>query len=205
MIRTLENDVGLADGVRARATRLKGFARRSPELACARLIALSVEVSVSLPRSSPTEDLAKCTGIEDYYEHYLDPDVRGFFRTAEDYRRHVEDADQPGDVLLADTRSEDPLIPAIHSWFAPMAAIAGLNGEETRQALAITYRPPLVTLIFGRKSMRKAAVTVRPPRAVDAVPKRLRAWDPRGLPGGRAEFIDGNVPGTALDRIEWRS
>jgi len=205
MIRILEADGALSDGVRAKASKLKGFARRSPERACERLVALSLEVAASLARSAPTEDLAKCTGIEDYYEHYLDPDIRSFFRTAEDYRRAVQADPGPGELLLADLKADDPLIPALHSWLAPLTQIAGLDGEQTKRALAITHSPPLVTLVFGQMSLNNAAVTVRPPRAVDAVSKRLRAWDPKGLPGGAAEYIDGDVPVKALDRIEWRS
>jgi hypothetical protein len=106
MIALIEDDHVLEAAVRRRASDIRPLAGTDPELACKRLIELAIETAPTLLRSGPEVDLAKCTGVEDYWQHYLDRDLQAFFRTAEEYRRDLDARpDIAGD--LHDSLKED--------------------------------------------------------------------------------------------------
>ena len=205
MIGVMEADLRLDAKTRRDVSSLRSMAARSPELACKRLEEIARNTAASLPRRPPRQDLAKCTGLEDFYEHYLDSDIRAYFITAEDYRRRLEASENPRSIVFAELSSRDPLIPSVHSWMAPRSDITSLDARQTRKALAIRGQPPLVVLLLGLASMLACGITVRTPCAVDAVPKRLREWSPSGLSSGVTELIDSDIPRQAVSEVDWRA
>jgi hypothetical protein len=204
MIGVIEADRALARSVRRQATDLRDLVGTDPDLARSRLLALATTVAPALPRHPPTADLARCTGIEGFYERYLARDVRAFFRTPEDYRRHIESSGAAGPTLADDLATVTPLIPAIHSWMTKWAEISGFSGRDIRRYLNIRPLPPIVILVMRLRDLRAAGITVREPRAVDALPKHLTEWSPGGLRSGGTELIDGDMPRAAVSTVEWR-
>jgi hypothetical protein len=204
MIQMIERDSAVPSAARRRATDLRDLVGTDPDLAWTRLLALAVDVTPGLLRHSPVADLARCTGIEGFYERYLEPDVRAYFRTSADYLHHIERSAAPGATLSSELADATPLIPAVHSWMTTWAEIAALTGLEIRRYLDIRPLPPIVILVMQLAELLKAGVTVREPTALDAVPKHLTEWIPGGLRSGGSELIDGDMPRSVVSRMEWR-
>jgi len=200
----VEQDTLLRPGVRHRASRLRGLAISKPDLARKRLVELAANEARRLPRTLPTADLARCVSLEVFYVFHLDAGIRSSFITAEAYRRYVDAAPSPTTVLLAELSASPILFPAVHSWLVPLRDIAGLDGRSISTALRLGYSPPLVVFILSLSKLLAAWITVRTPRAVDAVPKEHKRWDPSGLPDGRTELIDADIPRSTLGSIEWK-
>jgi hypothetical protein len=80
-----------------------------------------------------------------------------------------------------------------------------MSAAQLRKHLSIRPLPPFVILVMALRDLLLSGVTVRPPRAVDAIPRRLTEWVPGGLPSGGVEYIDGPIPRTAVSRVVWRS
>jgi hypothetical protein len=108
-------------------------------------------------------------------------------------------------TFLRESMSADPvLFPAKNSWLTPSDHIRGFTAVETINALQIRASAPLVVFQLPLTLLLPASVTIRIPHPVDVVPHELRYWNPGGLPSGRIEYIDGNVPLSSLGEVEWR-
>jgi hypothetical protein len=204
MIGLVERDPVVPAAARRQATEVRDLVGTDPELACTRLLDLAARVAPALPRRPPVADLARCTGIEGFYERYLDADVRAYFLSPEDYRSHIEGSVSPSASLESELADLSPLVPAVHSWMTTWAEIAGLTGAQIRRHLDIRPLPPIVVLVMRLADLLKARITVREPTAVDALPKHLTEWIPGGLRSGGSELIDGNMPRSAVSSVEWR-
>ena len=198
------SDDPLPAHIRQRARELRADALENHELALAHLVELSEETAPLLARDAPQDDLARCVGMEVYWLHHLDRDRRESYVSANEYADFVRDAADPGDQLQQDL-SQDPIVfPAPYSWMVPSDQIQGLNGLATQVALASVQRPPLVVFEMPLALLLASGVTVRHPRAIDAVPRQHVQWQPGGLPSGIPEFVDGDVPLQAVAETEWR-
>lgn len=203
LFRLVDVDTKLAVHVRRCAGRLRPLLNDNAEVAYERLCDLAAQVADALPRTPPTEQLAKCVGLGSFHLYYLDEDVRAFYPTVEGYRRFLDAHPLPERQLMQDLKRGEVLIPARHSWLVEATRVAGMDAREVVTALALDVQPPLVRLELDVARMQAAGVTVRPARAVDAVRGQHLRWDPTGLPRGWPEYLDGDVPASAVARIRW--
>jgi hypothetical protein len=204
MIDVVEGDTLLPASLRRQFSDVRPLVADDPELALARLVGMAATVALGLHRDLPEHDLAKCAGIEGFFSFYLADDVRAFFRGPEEYRRRIEAVSDREMVLLNDLSTTTPLIPAENSWLTDWNSIASMSGTRLRKHLSIRPLPPFVVLVMVLRDLLLSGVTVREPRAVDAIPRRLTEWVPGGLPSGGLEYIDGPMPRTAVSRVVWK-
>ena len=172
----------------------------NPDLALSRFLELHADVAPLLPRTDPTIDYVRCVSVETFWRFNVDASLKAYFVTAEDYRRSVEGEVDPAARLTNDLGA-DPVVPAANSWLVPASDVDGLTGAEAKARLNFTQDPPYAVMVWSVARMIGAGVTVRAPRGVDAIPSRLLQWYPENVPDER---IDGDLPRTALERIEWR-
>lgn len=203
LISLIEDDRTLDEAVRRRAGGLRDLAARNPDAALEGLDELAADVVPGLAVGVASEDLAKCVGIEKFWQHYLRLDVKAFVSPTT-YRLDVERSAEPGVRLLADVCDDPILLRAKNSWLVRLADLVGVAGSELGRLLTIRSTPPYSIFLFPLHLLIAHHVQVRQPRAVDAIPHRLDEWRPGGLPSGVPEFIDQDVPHAALGSIEWR-
>ena len=205
LIALVANDTALDVRVRDEAARLEPVAQTDAELALSRLETLSADWAHALERDQAQNDLCRAVDVEDFWEYYLDEDVKSFYPRATDYLERLQRVPQPPDpTLLADLQTNDPLFQQEHSWMVDCASISHMSGRELKRALGLRSDPPFIVFYLSVADMKASGVTVRPARAVDAVPSGFTEWSPDGLPTGLAEVVDGDVPRRALTRLEWR-
>ncbi len=204
MIDLVERDNELPSSVRRRASDVRPLVADDPDLAITRLLEIATSTAAELERVSPRGDLAKCTGVETFYSFYLAADVRPFFRGPEEYRRRIELSGNREALLLDELSWDSPLVPAENSWLTEWKPIADMTGTRLRKYLSIRPLPPFILLVLTLRDLLLSAVTVRSPRAVDAIPHRLVEWVPGGLPGGGVEYVDGPIARSAVSRVAWR-
>lgn len=203
LFRLVDVDTRLEVRVRRQARRLRPLVRDNAEIAYERLCDLAAQVAEALPRTAPSDRLAKCVGLKSFHLYYLSEDVRAFYPTAEGYRRFLDAHASPDQQLMQDLKMGPVLIPARNSWLMDASRLDGMDADDIVTALAIDARPPLVLLELSAAKMRAAGVTTRPARAVDAVRDQHLRWDPSGLPRGWPEYLDGDVPTSAVDQTRW--
>lgn len=180
------------------------LADRNPELAMARLKELAYRECPKLRCVAPTQDLAKCVGVEAFWEYYLHEDIRAFFPSPVSYRRFIESRRSQAESLRDHLRTSDPLLPWINSWVVPAAHVEGMSAERLVAALATEHQPPLIVLRLSAEKMQRSGLGVRKPVALDALLGGHRQWDPDGLPSGIPEFIDRAIPSRVVTVVEWR-
>ncbi len=200
LIRIVTTDAGLPVRVRRRAGTLVALAESNPDLALERLIELSDEVRPNLRDEAPVVDYARCLSIEVFWRCNLFADRKALFRSPEDYRRQVENEEDPAGRLLDDL-APGLLVPAAHSWLVPVGETRGLSGAQLRTRLRLRQDPPYVVLVLSVERMRNGGVAVRQPRGIDAIPGRHLQWHPGDVPNER---IDLDIPVSTVEGIEWR-
>jgi hypothetical protein len=200
----VDSDRSLDRAVRAEAQEIQALAASNPDRAESRLLDLAERTAPSLARVAPAADLCRCLPLETFWARHLDPDVRAFFPDWKDYAQHLTTGD-PELLLRRELAAKDPLFSAKHSWLVQCADIRGLDSNALKRVLALRGDPPYVVFEFALPELLATAVTIRKPRAVDAIPAHLVEWDPNGLPTGLAEFIDSEIPVAAVSRVRWQS
>lgn len=154
-----------------------------------------------LPLQEPAVDYARCVSVPVFWRHYVDPARRRTFRSGDLYRRYLESLDNRVEVISNDLRSDEPLVPAAHSWLVPISRISGLDGVRTKRRLQIDDEPPYIVMVFPAESMDASGAEIREPRGIDVIPGRLLQWSPGDVPDER---IDPDIPTGALGGLEWR-
>jgi hypothetical protein len=208
MIRIIEEDDRLGREIRNMATVERARAANRPPLVISRLERAAADEAerLQLDARPPTSDLARCISVEIFFDWHLDNSVRREFLNAETYRRLVESTPEPGQTLFADLDTAEIVFPGVFSWMIPRSQLAGLDSMAIVTAIQVTYRPPVVVFVLPLELLRRApSVRVRVPCAIDAIPRRHTTWSRSGLPEGRTELIDSNVPRSAVGGIEWRA
>lgn len=200
----LENDEQLERGVRQKAAELRRLGAQNPAVALEQLRALAEEVTPTLPRRAPTDSLARCVNMETFLRYHVRPEIGAFFEDAAQYRAFVSRAHIPEVLLLDHLDRAEPLFEASHSWLVAYDDIKGMSGRDLMRALGLAAPPPYALMQLSVGRLLKAGVTVRSTTSLDAALSGTTLWDPKSLPTGLGEVIDGNVPQAALEGIEWR-
>ncbi len=200
LIRIVRDDPGLPAQVRRSAGELAALGASNPDLALERMDELHRTVVAQLPMDPPTIDYARCVCVEVFWRFNLDPSIKEFFASPQDYRRFIETDPEPGQ-RLAEHLGPQLIVPEANSWLIPDSSLAGLSGPQAKALLNFTQPPPYVVMVFTVEQMSEAGVLVREPRGIDAIPSRQIQWFPDNVPDER---IDRDVPRAALGRIEWR-
>jgi hypothetical protein len=204
LFQLVKRDPGLPSDVRRRASRLWATFGSNPDLAVAALDELSRRVAKELPRSAASTPLGRCVTVEVYWRFHLESHIQAFFVTPHDYRRHIEDSDDPARLLSQHLSESRITFPMEHSWLSPWDQIAGLDGATTQRRLRLGNPPPYVVFRLSRSSLQRNSVTIRRARSVDAVLGHHVEWDLAGPSRGVQEFIDGDIPRDAIEEFEWR-
>lgn len=205
LISLVEEDDGLPAEVREQASRLRGLADRNPDLAIDRLKQEARRLAAELSYRPPSIPLSKSLSLETFYAHYLVEDVKARFTTAESYRRYLERQSDINHVLRDQVKKEGILVPAKHSWLAPYEEVRDRTADELIVVLEVPdTRPPLVVLVFGTPGDTANEFLIRTPRATDAVLGEHTRWRPGGPASGVPEFVDQDIPASALRQVEWR-
>ena len=200
----VQRDPGLGANTRQAALKLWADLSPTPDLALTALRRLSLEVSRTLPREPATTDLGRCVTVETFWRFHMASDVRAFFVTPEDYRRYIEGTGDPHWRLSEDLSTEGIAFPQEHSWLCRWDQIQDLDGKITQRILNLRHRPPYVIFRLTRAKVQRAGITIRAARSVDAVLGLHTGWDPAGPSRGIVEYVDGDVPSTAIEELEWR-
>jgi hypothetical protein len=203
-MRLINADTALPEEARRSFEALRPALAANPEFALEHIDILARETARRLDRLPPESDLARCVGLEAFLRFHATDAVRRSFPNPAAFTSYVLNAPDPSSALDAALSASEPLFPAEHSWLVEAPAIDGLDGMQLRQLLRIRPNPPYVAFVLGLAEMIELGVSVRPARAVDAIPERLYEWSPEGLPGGQREFLDGNVPRAALSTVGLR-
>jgi hypothetical protein len=158
-----------------------------------------------LQTQPPPDALCRCITLGTFYFHHLDTATRAFFADSADFASHVKQSSDPANELTSLLAPAQVLFPKIHTWMARCKDLEGLAGIELRRALALQgTEPPYIVFRLSRDHLVQGGVAIRRSTALDAIPNRIAYWDPDGLPTGIQEFVDGDIPLSALEAIEWR-
>ena len=202
LIRIVATDPGLPRYLRREASSLEPLVSSKPELVVDNLEALRQRVIPDLALVHPTADYARCVSVDVFWDYHMNPGRREFFANdARVYRRHLESAADPVQVIRRDLSDDEVLVPAAHSWLVPSDQIAALDGAQTKSHLQVDDDPPYIVMTFPVAKMQAYGVEIRVPRGVDAIPSRLVQWSRGGVPNER---IDQDIPTSALGGLEWR-
>ena len=200
LVRIVVDDTKLPRFIRREASHLESLAIASPDLVWRRLEELRQKMLPDLPLAVPTVDYARCVSVDVFWRHNLSTAQQDYFQTAKDYRRYLETMSDPASAALGDL-SGGILVPDAHSWLIPADRIGGLDGAKTKARLQLDHDPPYIVMVFPVASMRAAGVEIRRPRGINVIPERFLQWSPGDVPD---EQIDGDIPRTALGKLEWR-
>lgn len=201
LIQIVATDPGLPRYVRREAGSLASLTSSKPGLVVEELEVLRRRVIPDLPLQAPAADYARCVSVPVFWRHHLDPARRRTFRSGDLYRRYLESLDNRVEVISNDLRNDEPLVPAAHSWLAPISRISGLDGVRTTRRLRTDEEPPYIVMVFPAERMDATGVEIREPRGIDVIPGRLLQWSPGDVPDER---IDRDIPTDALGGLEWR-
>jgi hypothetical protein len=199
--RMIEQDLALNGPVRKRLARYRRMATARPTLANAGLIELALELAAGLTRTNPKVALARSVSTQVFHRHHLDAETKLDLPTVAAFEAFVGALHEAGRFLLEHLSRTATVFPAKNSWLIPHGRIARLSGDRTCEVLQLDYHPPLIIFHMSLERLRATGVTVRVPRLVDSVAHDLGRWNPAGVP---EELIDGDVPTTAVESVEWR-
>lgn len=201
MLQKVRADSTLSDSLRGRFRRLTGPV--APAQALQRAQVFAREELPKLPREEPTGSLGRVLSASTFLRYASKPEVRDTFTTVDDFIRFVESGDN-GESVIWDFLTPGPVVfPWERSWLAELAPLRGLTGAEIVRALEITSDPPFVLFELSVKTMREANVTVRTPCSLDSLLGPNPQWRPGGPASGIREYIDGDVPRTAISAVRW--
>ncbi len=200
----VEEDAALAPPIRRAARSLRHLAIDSPALAMERLEAAALRYLPGVDRTPPETDLVRAVELRTFFEYHLDGTVKAAFRTAEDYRSFIEEEVDPDATLLSHLSNDPITIRWHHSWLTRETDIAGMNGIQTVRVLEMRQRPPLVVFQLSLADMLASGVTIRTPCSLDTVLGRHVLWRPSGLGGQAREYVDGDIPRSAVTSLEFR-
>ena len=207
MIDLLTADDRLGRRIREFAASQRTYVAAQPDLVARRLVDASIAVAAQLQQlvaQPAAADLCRCVTVAVFFTWHVDSHVRHEFLGHEDYRRFIETQANPEATLLSHLSTDPIVFPAIHSWMIPRNQIHGMDGAQTLRAIQAAGPPPLVIFVLPLRLLRGSAVRVRPPLAVDAIPKANRLYSRFGLAENRTELIDADVPWSVIGGIEWR-
>jgi hypothetical protein len=85
----------------------------------------------------------------------------------------------------------------------PLSQVQSLSGTEIVAALGLQYSAPVVLFVLSKELLFQSKVLIRSARAVDAVPERFTEWRPDGPSPGTLEFVDADVPISAVREVRW--
>jgi hypothetical protein len=204
LVARVEADTSLDGPIRRGATAIKLLSVQEPAIALGRLKQVALDYLPGLPRELPSTDLCRVISVETFLLHHATAEVVAAFRTPDDYRRFLMTETDPVATLREHLSEVPTLIPWRFSWLTRDKDIARMNGEETVRALEVPSSPPLIIFHFDLADLLASGVTIRTPRSLDAVLQEHAQWRPEGLLSGAREYLDGDVPVSALTRLEWR-
>lgn len=204
MLQKVREDAALPRHLRDRAVRAAGDLTQSVR-ALQRLQRLAENELPLIPRSQPTRGLSRVVSAGTFLRYHLEPEFREVFTTTDDFVRYVDSSADPNAELFAHLSPSPIAIPWQRSWLAPTRQIRGLSGNDLIRVLELgaDAEPPFVALHMPLDRLQGAGVLVRPPCSLDSVLGPNPQWSPTGLASGVDEFVDGDVPRDAVERVEW--
>lgn len=150
------------------------------------------------------DDLARVVNSGTFLRRLCRPEVyRTFLGSEELYREALRDEpDRATDDLVRDP--EAVIFEGPYSWMVPMRSLRFEDEPDVTGALRSLQLsdPPFMILSFPAGHLASAGVRVRPPCALDAIPKRNWQWRRNDVP---AEVIDRDIPKKACAGIEVRN
>jgi hypothetical protein len=201
----VESDSTLNPNLKRIVPPLRRLAVTDPPLAIARLKAAADHYLPGLPRSEPTSALVRSVDYSRFWEFHLDPAIKARLRTPEDFRRYMDSLADPDAALMAHLSMNPTIVPSAHSWLSRHVDIAGRTADEVVTILAVKQSPPLVIFHFTVGDLLRSRVTIRKPCSLDAVLGDHELWSAAGLASGAEEYLDGDIPRSAVTGLEWRT
>lgn len=208
LIELVLRDTVLPPGVRRCAAALREMADRDPDRALGRLEQQARDVAVAALDCEPDIALARCVSVQSFWAHYAAMEIRDAFPDPTQYERYLIGMGAATTIeatLEAHVRQMGVLLRAEHSWLAPLEEVERRQGPDLVFALELGgVRPPLIMLVFPLESLKSTGVRIRAPRATDAVLGGHAHWRVTGLVSGIREFVDRDMPASALGALRWR-
>jgi hypothetical protein len=202
LLQKVRRDTRLPTPVRRRAATLAGSGAE-PAVVLASLQQIAELYLPLLPRTVPDQSLARVTTAATFLRFYSKPEVRDAFVSVVDFVAYVRGEREPSQFLTSALTPNDPLFMWQRSWLAPARQVRGLSAEDTLKALEMTGEPPIVIFEFDREALLESGVQVRQPNSLDSVLGPNYQWTPTGLLSGIPEYVDGDLPRSALSRLSW--
>jgi len=175
-----------------------------PDILIPRLQQLASDLWRTLPRELPRYDLLRVVPAHTFWAYLAKPSVRATFTTVEDFSIYVGTSDDPSELLMAFLADDPITFLAERSWLAEAAPLRRMTGEELSRALEIDRDPPLVVFHLPLDRLLLNGVTVRKPCSLDSAVAPNLQWRETGLASGIQEYVDGDIPRSCIDPIEWK-
>lgn len=200
----VRRDTKLPEPVRRRAGLVAGPAPE-PALVLASLQSSARALLPTLPRTDPAESLARVTTAATFLRYYSTPEARDSFQSVDDFLVFIATHHDPSAFLLSILTRNDPIFGWDRSWMAPSRQLRGLSAEDVLRALEMVGKGPLIVFEFDRDALLASGVQTRTPNSLDSVLGPNYQWRETGLASGIPEYVDGDLPRSALSRLSWRN
>jgi hypothetical protein len=204
LIQKVTNDSHVPQATRRLTRRLVGSGH-PPSLSLLSLQAQAGAVLPALQRRAPRVGLARAVTAASYLRHYSSPEIRDAFSTPDDFVAYVESSSDPDATISSSLGDADPIFAWQRSWLAPASRLRGMKGPQVVSALEMVGQAPIVLFHMDLDQLRGAGITVRVPCALDAAIGPNYQWRPGGPASGVPEYVDGDIPRSAISRLEWRA
>jgi hypothetical protein len=204
ILEKVRSDRSLPVTIRSRAWKAASDVSQ-PARALRRLQTLAGKTLPGVARDAPSTSLSRVVSAGTFWRHHTSLEWRDMFTTVDDFVRFINSSSDPN-TALTDMLSRDPIaFPWQRSWLAQTRQIRGLDGRSLVKALELgsAVELPLVAFHLPLDLLLGSGVMVRRPCSLDSVLGPNPQWSPSGLASGIEEYIDGDVPLSAIGTIEW--
>lgn len=191
--------------VKEQISALHDLAYDKPELILERLQALRPDAIGQLPMREPDVDYARCISTGNFWRWCLPQDRRDEFEDSADYTAYLENAADPGKIVLKDLARQGTvkLFDAEYSWIIPYHKVKKLSRMQLLDELQLPEQSsmPLLLLVLPCNLLVRFGCRIRQPTGFDAIHRPHLQWRPGDVPGER---IDGTLLRGTVKKILWR-